>query len=260
MTAPVVAPLRVDHHARVLVRKVVAEAWRFRLATAIVPVLAGWFLVSVFSRTFQEVIASALGLDGAAYRSLTIGGCVLAAAMMGANTSGISLAIERQTGFSKRLRLLGAYGQALWIRRLVDGLRLGLVGLVILAYGWVDGVESQLWPATIAVVFVVAALWGAAFGSFAIMACVPKSSPELSQTVVPLLFPFGLISSAFVPQEWLPSTLEWIARINPVTYGVDAVRATQSGTMPWGDLGVIAGVSVLLIVLGSLVVRNVDAS
>ena len=243
----------VRSRVSVLTRKAVQEAWRFRLATIIVPVVVGCFILSVFSQVFQSIIFASLHIDGASYRSFTFAGCALAASMMAANTTGISMAVERQTGFSKRLRLMGCYRSAMGVRRVVDFIRIGMIGLVVLACGRLEGVASAGWWLTVPIVFFTCGLWG-----LAMVACVPKSSPELSQMVVPLFFPFVLVSSAFVPFGWLPSLLHPIAYANPVTYATDVVRASQAGQFAGTDLSIFVIVSLLIAFGGSFALRNID--
>lgn len=44
-----------------------------------------------------------------------------------------------------------------------------------------------------------------------------------------LTFPLLFISSAFVPLEVLPNWIQTVALVNPITYGVDAIRALMLG-------------------------------
>jgi ABC-2 type transport system permease protein len=47
-----------------------------------------------------------------------------------------------------------------------------------------------------------------------------------------LTLPLFFTSSALYPVTWMPWYLQWFARINPLTYGVDLLR----GLMVTGDL------------------------
>ncbi len=44
-----------------------------------------------------------------------------------------------------------------------------------------------------------------------------------------LQFPLLFVSSAFLPVEVLPNWVQTVATVNPITYGVDGVRALMLG-------------------------------
>ena len=74
--------------------------------------------------------------------------------------------------------------------------------------------------------------------------------------VVPQLFLCGLL----VPRDQLPTWLEWISNVLPLSYAVDALQqvATHPGAtgLMWRDLAVVAAFALLALSLGAATLRR----
>jgi ABC-2 type transport system permease protein len=77
-----------------------------------------------------------------------------------------------------------------------------------------------------------------------------------------LVMPIFFLSGALFPLTGLPSSIDIIARLNPLTYGVDGLRgALVGGQMQFGfgiDLAVLTGVTVLFLVIGSYLFSKIE--
>lgn len=66
--------------------------------------------------------------------------------------------------------------------------------------------------------------------------------------------PFMVFSGAFFIIEVLPTPFQWVARVNPVTYGIDAFRGSlsESDTLlaPWMEVVIIYGAGLAVLILG----------
>ncbi|MCL7418687.1 MAG: ABC transporter permease, partial [Halalkalicoccus sp.] len=84
----------------------------------------------------------------------------------------------------------------------------------------VTGIAGALGIIAIAIVFSV---WFTAFSNVVAVLTRDQEATIIAANILqlPLLF----VSSAFLPLELLPGWIQAIARINPITYGVDAARA-----------------------------------
>ncbi len=79
----------------------------------------------------------------------------------------------------------------------------------------------------------------------------------LSQVII---FPLFFASNAIYPTQIMPEWLQLVAKANPLSYGVQAVRSlllTQNFTMLPTDLAVLAGYTLGLLSLASLVLRRI---
>jgi hypothetical protein len=67
-----------------------------------------------------------------------------------------------------------------------------------------------------------------------------------------VLFPLTFASNVFVEPDTMPGWVQSFVKVNPVTHLVTAVRGLMSGSMPFGDIGlVLAESAVLIAVFGS---------
>jgi ABC-2 type transport system permease protein len=77
-----------------------------------------------------------------------------------------------------------------------------------------------------------------------------------------LVMPIFFLSGALFPLTGLPSSIDIIASLNPLTYGVDGLRgALIGGQMQFGfgiDLAVLTGVTVLFLVIGSYLFSKIE--
>ena len=73
--------------------------------------------------------------------------------------------------------------------------------------------------------------------------------------------PFMVLSGAIFIIDLLPGPLQWIARINPVSYGIDAFRGALSDSetfLPaWTEIGIVYGAGVAVLILGIWTFRSV---
>ena len=76
-----------------------------------------------------------------------------------------------------------------------------------------------------------------------------------------LIMPLFFLSGALFPLQGLPKTVAILAALDPLSYGVDALRALLIGTSHYGlplDLAVLSGVTVIFIGIGSYLFSRVQ--
>jgi ABC-2 type transport system permease protein len=69
-----------------------------------------------------------------------------------------------------------------------------------------------------------------------------------------LVMPLFFLSGALFPLSNVPDVLLWLARVDPLSYGVDALRHFLSGTSAfplWLDFSVLVGVAAIFLWLGA---------
>ena len=73
--------------------------------------------------------------------------------------------------------------------------------------------------------------------------------------------PFMVLSGAIFIIDLLPTPLQWIARVNPVTYGIDAFRGSLNGSetllSAWLEVGIVYGAGLIVLTLGIWSFRSV---
>ena len=77
-----------------------------------------------------------------------------------------------------------------------------------------------------------------------------------------LVMPMFFLSGALFPLQGVPGPIATIARFNPLSYGVDALRGLLTGVTHYGlplDFGVLTAVTALFIIAGSYFFSKVEA-
>ena len=166
---------------------------------------------------------------------------------------------ERQSGTLERLMTTPirrgdfVLGSALAFAVLATLQALVLTGFAV----WVAGmdVQGQLW--LVIVVAVLDAVLGTALGLAASsLATTEFQAVQMMPVVIlPQLFTGGLL----MPRDQMPEFLEWISRVMPLTYGMEAQQELAAGADFAGVQGAI-GVIVIFILgallLGTLTLRR----
>ena len=116
-------------------------------------------------------------------------------------------------------------------------------------------VQGPVW--LLAVVAVVDAVLGTALGLF--VSAFAQTEFQAVQFMPLVVIPQILLCGLFVPTDQLPDALEWVSRVLPLTYAVDAMQtltiSTDTGDV-WQDLAVLAAYAVVVLVLGAATLRR----
>jgi ABC-2 type transport system permease protein len=166
----------------------------------------------------------------------------------------IVIVFERRLGSFERLLLAPVRLPALLLGKLLSGVVFGLtvtlvVLLVVLLVFGVAGIQWLL--LLLALLFSAAAF--AALGAFVSVAV--KEVFEAQTLANFIRFPMMFLGGIFVPVESLPPVLQVVARLLPLTYSVEALRAALSGgSLATAALDLIV-LAVFTVVLFGLAVR-----
>lgn len=129
--------------------------------------------------------------------------------------------------------------------------------LVVVLLAFALGVRLNVSLSALLGVLVVILLTAILFVSFStIVAALVKTQDRFMGIGQLLTMPLFFASSAIYPVSLMPGWLQPVAYGNPLTYSVDALRATMvvggHGMFPfWVDLGLLTGVAALLVLVGA---------
>ncbi len=153
----------------------------------------------------------------------------------------IVIVFERRIGSLERLLLAPIRLPALLMGKLLGGMAFGLtVTLVVLAIALaVFGVGDVNWPLLVLTLLLSAAAFSA-MGAFVSVAV--KEVFEAQTLANFIRFPMILLGGVFIPVASLPLGLRIVARLLPLTYAVEALRAALTG-------GTLLGATLDLVVL-----------
>jgi ABC transporter DrrB family efflux protein len=214
--------------------------------------------VLLFSYVFGGAIGGSLP-EGVSYKDFLLPGIFIQSTAFRATQTAIGLSEDMKRGVIDRFRSMPmARSAVLAGRTLADLVRTLFVIAIMLAVGYAIGFRFEEGiPSAIASILVVAAFGFALSWIFAYVGLIAKG-PEAAQSAgFVAIFPLVFASSIFVPVDTMPSWLQSIADVSPVTATADAARALAIGGDVWSSLWqVLAWVGGILLVFVPLCVRK----
>jgi ABC-2 type transport system permease protein len=169
--------------------------------------------------------------------------------------SGIGLLWDRQFGFLKETLVAPVPRLQIMAGRTLGGATIAIIqGTLVLVVCMLAGFRPQSWAAVplafvfMALIAVVFAALGTAIGS------TLRDMQGFQLIMNFLIMPIFFLSGALFPLENLPTALTVATRLDPLSYGVDGLRAAFIGVAHLGvvlDLAVLAALAALFLVLGA---------
>lgn len=177
---------------------------------------------------------------------------------------GIALIWERDLGILHKFLVTPTPRPALVLgKSLAAGVRALSMAVIIYILSALLGVDLNWNPLALAGVAVVVILGAALFSTLSlIIACLVKTRERFMGIGQVLTMPLFFASNAIYPIAMMPAWLQVLARINPLTYEVDALRALMlaNGVSVFGlgtDLAVLLGGTVILVSIGARLYPNI---
>ncbi len=192
-----------------------------RVVGAILPPLLAWGLVGTgFGTSFQVPGAAASG----GYSSYFFPGTVVLVVLFAAIFSTISVIEDRREGFLQAVLVAPLSPFSLVAGKVLGGTALGMLqGGILLALLPITGFHGTLprLATALLVLFLMAfALTGLGFS----IAWMLESTQGFHAVMNLFLLPMWLLSGAFFPLHGAPPWLRGLMALNPLTYGVAALR------------------------------------
>jgi ABC-2 type transport system permease protein len=175
--------------------------------------------------------------------------------------SGIEVIWDRQFGFLKETLVAPVTRFQIMLGRTLGGATVSTIqGLLVLVMSMVVGfrpVSLAMIPVAIIFIFLIALLF-TALGTA--IASVLEDMQGFQLIMNFLVMPLFFLSGSLFPLD-SATLLGRIAMFNPLTYGVDALRATLSGASQVGiflDFLVIGGTALLFLIIGSYLFSKIE--
>jgi ABC transporter DrrB family efflux protein len=204
---------------------------------------------------FRYLLGGAIAVPGGVYVQYLLPGLFTAAVIIASGGTAISLAQDLQSGIVDRFRTLPIARSAVLAARTTADQVVNLVSLAaIVALSVPLGFEFRGTTAEVVLALVLLVLLGYALTWMYAAIGSSLHSPEAAYAAGTLaLFLLLFASSAFVPVDSFPQWLQPIARVQPITITIDAVRALTNG-LPAGDLPRQSALSSVVILLVSMAI------
>jgi len=222
------------------------------ITRAVQPAL--WLLI--FGEVFTRVHIIPTG--NLSYISFMAPGILAQSVLFIAIFYGIAVIWERDLGILHKFLVSPTPREALVLGK---GLSAGVRALsqvaIIFALAVLIGVGINWNPINLALVAIVAILASSLFSTFSlIIASLVKTRERFMGIGQILTMPLFFASNAIYPLSMMPNWLQIVARFNPLTYAVDAMRGLMitGGTSIYGvgfDMAVLFVTTIVLVTIGA---------
>src|SRR6266849_653010 len=216
---------------------------------AIQPML--WLLI--FGEVFAHIRAIPTG--GRSYLDFMAPGILAQSVLFIAIFSGIAIIWERDLGIVHKFLASPTPRTALVLgKALSAGVRGLSQAIIIYVLALLLGVQMNWNPLNLLGVFVIVILGAACFSTFSlIIACLVKTRERFMGIGQILTLPLFFASNAIYPIVLMPAWLQVIARGNPLSYEVDALRSMMLANETISTAGLVIDFAVMFVVMMVLV-------
>lgn len=176
--------------------------------------------------------------------------------------SGIEIIWDRQFGFLKETLVAPISRLNIMIGRTLGGATVAVTqGIIVLILSFIAGFRLSslaLLPVALIFMFLIALLFTALGTAIAsVLEDMQGFQFIMNFMVMPLFF----LSGALFPLQGLPATIETIARVDPLAYGVDGLRDTLINVTHFGlllDFVVLGTITAILVAVGSYLFSKIQ--
>jgi len=173
---------------------------------------------------------------------------------------GIMIIWDRQFGFLKEILVAPISRTSIIVGKTLGGVTTAMFQAVLfLAVCFIIGVKFPS-PLRLVFLFIVMTLIAIGFVLVGIaFSCRMKDFHGFSLIMNFVILPIFFLSGAFFPLDRLPEWLKWFVYIDPLTYGVDALRfcMINTSTFPiWLNLFVLIAFGLVATSIGTLLFRT----
>ncbi len=173
-------------------------------------------------------------------------------ALFSVMNAGTDMAIDIESGFFNRLALTPLRGVGILAGMLAGVVGLGLIqATVYLLVGLIAGASFAAGIGGVAVIYALAMLLAAGFGSLGAFLALRFGTAEAVQGAFPLFFVFLFLSSMSLPRDLIQT--DWfrtVATYNPVSYLVEGIRSLLVTGWDGEALALAFGVGTAVLVVG----------
>jgi ABC-2 type transport system permease protein len=213
----------------------------------ILSLLTPIMFLAVFTQAFSS-LGNFPGFPTGNYLVFAVAGIVLMMGFSTAMQAGSSMVEDFDSDFLSKLLVTPVSRPAIVIGRLLsDALRVTIQTSILLVLAFLMGANFATGLIGVAVILVIMALFAVAWSGFSLaIGLASKKGETVTGISMFLTFPLTFISTAFMPLALLPDWMQSIAKINPISYSADALRAVTSVGFEWGT--VLASAAVLVVI------------
>lgn len=201
---------------------------------------------------FWIVIGSGFGASfssNKSYLEYLFPGTIILSILFTAIFSTITVIEDRREGFLQSVLVAPVPRYVMILGKILGASGIAVLqgGVFLLLAPWI-GIKLTI----VSYAFCILVLAVISFGlaSLGLVIAWRSSSTQGFHAIMNLfLMPMWFLSGAFFPGEGVPAWMQWVIRLNPLTYGVRAFRMCLEGSTPFHSSMLIAVISAFLIFL-----------
>ena len=211
----------------------------------IVGLLQPFLYLVLFGPLLKSIAENTPGFPPGGAFNIFVPGLLIQIALFGAAFVGFGLISEMRSGVVERMRVTPLSRFAMLLgRALRDVVILDVQALVLIVLALPFGLKID--PAGLLVALSLLSLIGLTMAPLSYtLALILKNEDALAPVVTTISLPLLLLSGILLPLTLAPDWLQTLARINPLSHAVDAIRALFNGH--FGDPTVGFGVALMTV-------------
>jgi ABC-2 type transport system permease protein len=230
-----------------------------RPAALIPPVAISLFFLVIYNSTLGGAASFIPDLGANNYLGFILPLSIVSASLSGAGIAAQNLVRNIESGYFDKLLLTPINRSALLTGTIMSGaVILGLQAALVLGVAILMGLRIETGLLGGLAVIGMSVLLGLGFAGFTMSAALGSGNAAVTQSASFVFFPLTFLAPTFVPLELLSGWLRVAARLNPITYVLEAMRAIINEGWVWQTItaGVVAcvilGVAMYLLTLFAL--------
>ena len=183
------------------------------------------FLV-LFTQLFHSLNLLPGFPPGVSYLEYASAGILLQNAFSSALQSGTSVVEDLNSGFLQKMLVTQVSRPAILLGRLTtDAFRVTVQSAIILALAYALGFRIETGISGLLLMLFIIAFFGLAWSGISLaLGLRTKSAETVFGIGAFLTFPLLFMSTALVPVGFMPTWMQYVSKVNPISYAVDAVR------------------------------------
>jgi ABC-2 type transport system permease protein len=219
------------------------------MGTLLMPLFFLGFMGMGFKRTG---FPGMLGMD---YTGFLTPGILGMSILFSSTFAGLSVIWDREFGFLKEIMVTPVNRVSIVLGRIAGGITTSIFqALAILAISLVVGFRPRGWimlfPAILMMILISITFIGLGLS----FASKMRDAQGFNLIMNFVIFPLFFLSGALFPLGGFPTWIRIISRFDPLSYGVDGLRAALLGKSELPlllDLGILAGCALLSVIVGT---------
>ncbi len=220
----------------------------------------------LFLILFSQVFSSMAKLPGFGYDNylqFLVPTIVGLTALNSAFQSGMGMVNDIDSGLLDKFLIAPIRRSSILLGKVAaDATRMAIQSVLIIAVSYVMGARVKTGIPGVLAMILIAVLFGIAWAGISNVVALRTRNAELTMLIgILITFPILFLSTGFMPAALLPDWLDTVAKFNPISYLVVALRALVNEgwdwTAIWPALAVTAGLAAVTLTAATRAFRKV---